>query len=84
MTKTNENVLTLEIHSLQLPASIFFFFDLSLRHSSSLLSLPLLSFPFAPLLFQAFLLPSLTLTMPNEWQWLRNYSGEQEAGRSAI
>lgn len=84
MTKTNENVLTLEIHSLQLPASIFFF-DLSLRHSSSLLSLPLLSFPFSPpLLFQAFLLPSLTLTMPNEWQWLRNYSGEQEAGRSAI
>lgn len=83
MTKTNENVLTLEIHSLQLPASIFFF-DLSLRHSSSLLSLPLLSFPFSPLLFQAFLLPSFTLTMPTKWQWLRNYSGEQEAGRSAI
>lgn len=53
MTKTNENVLTLEIHSLQLPASIFFFwpkfktFFFSSLPSPSLL--PFFSSPFPSL-----------------------------------
>ena len=70
MTKTNENVPTVLKHTpLQLLSQQFF--DLGLRHSSSLLSLPL------PLLS----LPPQHL--PLCWQQLRNYSGEPVGGGQA-